>query len=172
MTRFLHRKRSPHHGEAGVALVEFALVLPLLLLVLFGIIEFGRAINYWIDETQLASEGARWAVVDRNPGEDAVPPLTLQQYIASRADTEELRNGGSSSVEDPIRVCIDFGDKTAATAGVGDPVTVRVSTTFNWMPFLDAETGITETEITGSATMRLEQKPSAYSDAFNPPGCA
>ena len=56
------------HDESGVALIEFALVLPLLLLVLCGIFEFGRIYNYWIDETHLANEAARWAAVDRNPG--------------------------------------------------------------------------------------------------------
>src|SRR5215211_4186607 len=41
--------------ERGVALVEFALVLPILLLILFGVIEFGKAFTMWIDETHLAN---------------------------------------------------------------------------------------------------------------------
>ena len=56
------------HDESGVAITEFALVLPLLLLLLLGMIDFGKAINYWIDETHLANEGARWAAVNKNPG--------------------------------------------------------------------------------------------------------
>ena len=69
-------------SESGVAIVEFALVLPFLLLVLLAIIDFGRAINYWIDTTHLASEGARLAAVDR------VPPgsPSLQDYIRNKAD--------------------------------------------------------------------------------------
>ena len=39
-------------------MVEFALVLPILLLVLFGIFDFGRAINYWIDATHMSNEAA------------------------------------------------------------------------------------------------------------------
>jgi Flp pilus assembly protein TadG len=39
--------------------VEFALLLPLLLLLLFGIIDFGRALNAQITLTQAAREGAR-----------------------------------------------------------------------------------------------------------------
>ena len=53
---------------SGQALVEFALVLPLLLLVVIGIFEFGKAINYWIDQNQIASEGARWVAVNKVPG--------------------------------------------------------------------------------------------------------
>ena len=51
--------------EDGTAVVEFALIVPLLLLIVFGILDFGRALNYLNDSTQLARAGARWAVVDK-----------------------------------------------------------------------------------------------------------
>jgi Flp pilus assembly protein TadG len=47
--------------DRGAAAVEFALLLPLLLLLLFGIIDAGRAINTQITLTQAAREGARLA---------------------------------------------------------------------------------------------------------------
>ena len=53
--------------ERGAALVEFALVVPILLVLLMAMLDFGKAFNYWIDETQLASSGARWAVVNTGP---------------------------------------------------------------------------------------------------------
>jgi len=43
--------------------VEFALLLPLLLLLVFGIIDFGRALNAQITLTQAAREGARLAAL-------------------------------------------------------------------------------------------------------------
>lgn len=46
-------------GDRGNAAVEFALVLPLLLLIVFGLIDFGRALNTQITLTQAAREGAR-----------------------------------------------------------------------------------------------------------------
>jgi Flp pilus assembly protein TadG len=46
-------------SETGAAAVEMALVLPLLLFVLFGIIDFGRAFNTQIQLSQAAREGAR-----------------------------------------------------------------------------------------------------------------
>jgi Flp pilus assembly protein TadG len=46
-------------GERGAAAVEFALVLPVLLLVIFGIIDFGRMLNAQITLTEAAREGAR-----------------------------------------------------------------------------------------------------------------
>ena len=47
--------------DRGSVAVEFALLLPVLLLILFGIIDFGRAISYQITLTQAAREGARVA---------------------------------------------------------------------------------------------------------------
>jgi Flp pilus assembly protein TadG len=45
--------------DGGAAAVEFALMLPVLLLIVFGIIDFGRALNAQITITQAAREGAR-----------------------------------------------------------------------------------------------------------------
>lgn len=45
--------------DRGAAAVEFALLLPIVLLILCGIIDFGRALNAQITLTQAAREGAR-----------------------------------------------------------------------------------------------------------------
>ena len=47
------------HLDRGAAAVEMALVLPLLLLVLFGIIDFGRGFNAQMQVTQAAREAVR-----------------------------------------------------------------------------------------------------------------
>jgi hypothetical protein len=157
----MHRPR-PIADQRGVALVEFTLVLPLLLLLLLGMVEFGRAINYWIDETHLANEAARFASVNRNPG---TAPATLQEYIRSQATTTELRDGDDadpSGVPTTGRadVCIEFPTSgQPGGAAVGDPVQATVTATFNWLPFLANALGDTSTEITGRATMRLEARP-------------
>jgi hypothetical protein len=50
-------------SERGQALAEFALVLPLVMLFIAGIVEFGRAWNIKQAVTDAAREGARYAVV-------------------------------------------------------------------------------------------------------------
>jgi Flp pilus assembly protein TadG len=58
--------RRPLRGrrrDRGATAVEFALLLPLLLLIVFGIIDFGRALNAQITLTQAAREGARLAAL-------------------------------------------------------------------------------------------------------------
>jgi Flp pilus assembly protein TadG len=49
--------------ERGAAAVEFALLLPILLIVVFGLIDFGRALNAQVTLTEAAREGARLAAL-------------------------------------------------------------------------------------------------------------
>lgn len=151
----LRHGRDRTGSDDGVAVVEFALILPVLALMFFGMLDFGKTFNYWIDETHLANEGARWAVVNKNPASSG----SLQEYIRSQATTPELRNGGTGSVADPVQVCIEF---PAGTANVGDPVRVTVTATYRWLALIAQRTSITQTTITGAATMRLEAKPTNY----------
>src|SRR5918912_12141 len=75
--------------ERGVALTEMALVLPLLLLLILGMIDFGKAINYWIDDTHLANQGACLAVVNNYPGGSTT---TLQDWLRGRTASAEERS--------------------------------------------------------------------------------
>jgi Flp pilus assembly protein TadG len=52
-------------SERGVAMLELALILPLLLLILMGTIEFGRAYNARITLTHATREGARELAVTK-----------------------------------------------------------------------------------------------------------
>jgi Flp pilus assembly protein TadG len=53
----------PKKKERGAVAVEMAIILPLLLLILVGIIEFGRVLNVQVSLTQAAREGARYAAI-------------------------------------------------------------------------------------------------------------
>jgi len=46
-------------GERGQSLVEFALVVPIFLVLLFALVDFGRGFQAWIEVTNAAREGAR-----------------------------------------------------------------------------------------------------------------
>jgi hypothetical protein len=86
--------------DRGSAAVETALVLPILLLIVFGIVDFGRMLNAQITLTEAAREGARavaldsaWegrvdaatqtlgglGAVDPDPGEECGPSPDLDQ---------------------------------------------------------------------------------------------
>jgi len=157
-------------------MVEMALVLPILLFLVLGIVDFGRAINYWNDANQLAADAARFAAVDKNPGEDTATNLDddFRQWVRYQADTGELRDGTvadpanpgefkpSESTTGPLRVCVGkpgAEDQTPAEGDlvVGKPVSVVVETAYNLIPFLGAKTQIGQVKIRGTAVMRLEQ---------------
>ena len=83
--------------EDGVAMTEFALVLPVFLLLVAGILSFGRVFFYWIQANHLANETARWAAVDRNP----YAPTTLKEKCASRARRRSSRTTQSLHLSRP-----------------------------------------------------------------------
>jgi len=56
-----------HDGQRSQALIEFALISPVLLLLIFGIIDIGRAVFYYDTLTHAAREGARAAVSASSP---------------------------------------------------------------------------------------------------------
>lgn len=63
MTTARLRCRGDHRGDRGAAAVEFALLLPVVLLIIFGIIDFGRMLHAQILLTEAAREGARAAAL-------------------------------------------------------------------------------------------------------------
>ena len=133
--------------ERGQSLVEFALIFPLLVLLLFGVMEFARAFNYWNDLNQLSADGARFASVNRNPG----PSGTLSSSLLRQADAGALRRDAS--------VCIGIRDNA-----VGQPVEVRTSYTYDFplvrglVELIDSGSDFGAITMHGSATMRLEQQ--------------
>ena len=170
--RIFDSRRCLASDERGVALVEFALVLPLILLLMLGMIDFGKAFNYWNDETHLANEAARQAVVDNCPSCGA--GQKINDWIRTEADTGELMNGGTQSISSPgLRVCIWFPDNTnpaddpVRDHALGDPVQVIVHAQYNWLAYLVGQGLPLHSDLTGTATMRMEKTYAADgSDAF------
>lgn len=135
--------------ERGQALVEFALVLPVLLLAVVGILSFGRAMNYDEQATHLANLVARAAAVDQVP--PSATGQTLLQWVRSQADSPELANG-TGAVTDALQVCVSTPNGT----DVGSDITIKTWFTFSWLPILKVGPNTT---VTRSATMRIEVPP-------------
>ena len=106
------RRRIDPRREDGVAMAEFALIVPVFMLLVVGLLVFGRLFFYWIETNHVANETARWAVVDRNPYDlcrspDGLPGCqSLQQHARTSATNE---------FEDNAEVCIDYPDPTPGT---------------------------------------------------------
>lgn len=148
--------------ERGQSLVEFAVVLPVLILIILGILYFGRYENYSNQETQLASEGARWAAVNYTPSSG-----TLQSYILSQAQPE-LQNGSSDVTAAAVWIYQPTVGGVTDTYAVGHQVRVCVITTVKF----PTPVGVPTTTMAESATMRIEATASGsatlpYSTAGN-----
>ncbi len=137
------RRRGRLRGEGGQAAVEFALVVPLLCLIIIAILHFGKVMNYWLDLNHVASEGARKAAVNTFAND-----AQYDTYIRGRLETAELRTGGTTSIPtaSTVAVCLPEG------SDVGDPVTVQVAVGYS-LPFIG-----TAVTLRGRATMRLDQQ--------------
>jgi hypothetical protein len=151
----------------GTALAELALVLPLLLLLILGMLDFGKAFNEWIDETHLANEGARLAAVGYLAAGCASvsnPNVCIAQQIQEGADIPELKTGRTgnpySDAQAAARVCIAYPTNPATNSHgqVGDPVQVTVQTTYHWLNYLVSQLDFAGAPIVGKATMRLERR--------------
>jgi TadE-like protein len=138
------------------------ILLPLFLLLVFGVIEFGRVFNYWINMTHLASEGSRYAIVNKWPGcpgfnqsDGACTPASLQAYLVERANTGELEAQIAES--DGVQICYPEGSMQP-----GDPVRVVVNAEIP-LPVLDSLLGLLGVDkvvdLSASSTERLEWTP-------------
>src|SRR5580765_679363 len=67
--------------EKGAELIEFALVFPLLLLVMFGIMDFGLLFQRYETVTNAAREGARIAVLPDYKQSDV--DARVKQYLVA-----------------------------------------------------------------------------------------
>ena len=133
--------RTCRRNRRGAAVVEFAVVAPVFILLIFGMIEFGRAIMVQQILTNAAREGARVAILD-----SATPTAST---VTSKVTTY-LQNSGITGAT----VTINPSEPTTAT--YGQPVTVTVTipfTSVTWTPspwFLKSKT------LTARSVMRRE----------------
>ena len=61
MLKLIRRRKK--NGEKGQSLVEFALLVPIFLILIFAIVDFGMGFYSWITITNAAREGARLGAV-------------------------------------------------------------------------------------------------------------
>ena len=83
--------------EDGQAITEFALILPVLVALLLGIIQFGIVFNNYLTITDAARAGARKAAVSRFIGDNGSSAKTVAQNSAQQLDQTALKVTVSST---------------------------------------------------------------------------
>jgi len=134
-------------AEDGAALIEFAIVLPLMLLVLFGTIDFGLLFQRYQVVTNAAREGARIAVL---PGySDADAEARVTEFLTAGGLNEALL-----SAPTPVRTCEPLGSQWINVVSV----TVEYPYTYSAIGALASYfgAGFSRTGLRATAAMRSE----------------
>jgi Flp pilus assembly protein TadG len=145
----LTRASARWSGESGAELIEFALALPLLLLVVLGIVDFGFLFQRYEVVTNAAREGARVAVL----------PNYVDSDVVTRVD-QYLTVGGLTGAHDAPVIAhsapVIVGDECVAMTSV----TVTYPFAYSFVGGVAAYFGATglgsRTSLTATAEMRNE----------------
>ncbi len=147
-------KNTARGSEKGQSLAEFVLVLPIFLLLLFAIIDFGMGLHAWITVTNSAREGARLGAV-RGPASGSCDndPSTL-------ADNIECRVRETANALDDTKLTVTV---TNAQGTPGQSVVVDVDYDYQLITPLDSILGLISggsvgptLKFSSKADMRLE----------------
>ena len=107
--------------QSGTSVVEMTIVLPLLLLLVFGIGDFGIAYTQWNSLTNAVREGARVGVVFQTSCDPATVTTTIENTVSNFAASSGL--DGASIVTTVANPC----------AGTGSQLTVRSTIPYNYI---------------------------------------
>jgi Flp pilus assembly protein TadG len=134
-------------GEGGASLVEFAFVMPLLLLLVLGIVEFGWLFAQNLDVRHGAREGARLAAVNFPEGPQP------NSGVRSNTNRDALVAEICARMQTPTGADVTI----ASTGTVGDAATVTVTTTGDTLTgFIDFLLPAT-LSLNSTVQIRLEQ---------------
>lgn len=107
-------------SERGAAAVEFALLVPILIMLVFGIMEFGRAYNVQLSLTNAAREGVRiMAINNSQPAARTAARQAATHLNPPLADGNIAFSATSCSVGSQMTVTISYNLSTMT--GIAGP---------------------------------------------------
>lgn len=145
--RFKAKTKKRH----GAALVEAAIVLPILFTIILGVVEFGRGMMVGQMTVTAARMGARRSIIDGSTNADVEEKV--QEFLGNSTGV------APGDVEVEIAITPDPANTTVgnevANAEVGDMVSVTVRVPFDKVSWINGMF-LSGTKLTGSAVMRHE----------------
>ena len=129
-------------NRRGVAVVEFALVLPIFFMMVFAMIEFGRMVMVRQVLTNASREGARIGVLDGATTAEVVDKV--EAYLTSASIPFTAGNVVSVSPSPP------------SSAGYGESVSVTVTVPFDDVSWLPSPMYLGAANVSAATVMRRE----------------
>ena len=111
----------------GQSLVEFALVLPVILVVILLALDFGRGFFAWVTVTNASRAGAAFAASNPQAGWGGTPNPAIVAVYRSQITTDLLPT--NCSLQSPIPLPVFSG--SPAPYGLGGSASVTLTCTFN-----------------------------------------
>jgi Flp pilus assembly protein TadG len=127
MHRNAKRIQAQSGRERGAAAVEFALVLPLLLVILLGIIDFGLYFYNDLQLTHVARDAARYLSVDNVSAANTTidNAILISTSLTSRSVTPSDVQGGESTIT--LRASYKFLTPLPRLVGIGSTAAINAS---------------------------------------------
>jgi Flp pilus assembly protein TadG len=135
----MHRAHPRRRDRRGAAIVEFAIVAPLLFLLVISILEFGWAMMAQTTLINAAAEGARVGVLDGALVSDVAN--SVNQYLTAAGLP---------------RVTPVVSPSPPSSATAGQDVTVTVNLPFSQVSLLPVPRWLGNITLTGTSAMRRE----------------
>ncbi len=114
----------------GQSLVEFALVLPVLLLIVFGILDFGRAIYEYNTVADAARQANRTAIVDQTVATIQNKAISSAPVLAMQASDVHVCFYVSTTLQTTCAASPFVADQCTSPPTIGCLAFVTTSTTF------------------------------------------
>ena len=132
--RFCGAERRHRRGERGQSTVEFALVLPLLLLLVTGVIQFGLLFDHYITLTDAVRSGARTLALGRGLDDPCDPAVKQTVNSASSIGLTASQVTPSLSGSDTCGAG-SYPNRTGGNEAQGDQATVTATQPFTLSVF-------------------------------------
>lgn len=133
--------------ESGAAMVEMALVTPLLLILVLGIIEFGWLFGQFNDIRHAVRETARYAAVS-NPNRVGDPEV----------EQEDLEDLACSALSIPTGAAVELSVQSLGSGDVGDSGTVTITAEIPSLTNAPIVSLFLPDDLANSAEFRIEQE--------------
>lgn len=111
-------------SERGQAIIELALTLPLLLLIILGVFDFGLMFQRYEVVTNAAREGARLAILKSQGYSTDDAKQRALDYLAYGGVSGGVRTGPCSTVDTTNPICVSVTESTTPIAGSSPVVNV------------------------------------------------
>jgi len=135
---------SDERKNNGQSLVEFALGVPLILLLLLGTLDFGQVFFEYIQLRNAVREGASYGA--RNPLDDTQIRTIVREHAGISGEGSKISGLGNSAISIT---------RNAGCCTVGDPATITVSATKDYKPII---TGFFQRFGLGTVTLAASSK--------------